>query len=236
MATTIRVDSFESYFPTRTEAYGQVARDTALHLDLSRVGPLLQQARIKKSLSLDQVADSLFIRKSTLQAIESGYGETLPHAVYVKGYIKLYASYLNISGDLDGDGSSETDETFRVNPPEPSQLEERPEPAKARTMNRIVRKVLLMCSSLILFTVAFAFFPGPPTPSSATGLREVSVGFFDADHAITHVRKVMIPYSDRPWLNPFATAGETRTIILDLPDTDPMTHNNPPTESTRNEG
>jgi hypothetical protein len=42
----------------------------------------------------------LFVKKSTLGAIESGCWDTLPHPLYVKGYVKSYASYLGISRSL----------------------------------------------------------------------------------------------------------------------------------------
>ncbi|OPY67750.1 MAG: hypothetical protein A4E57_02143 [Syntrophorhabdaceae bacterium PtaU1.Bin034] len=65
-------------------------------IDLSRIGPLLKDARDRKSLSLESASEALFIKKSTLGAIESGYWDLLPHPVYVKGYVKSYASYLGI--------------------------------------------------------------------------------------------------------------------------------------------
>ncbi|MGD0231461.1 MAG: RodZ domain-containing protein [Syntrophorhabdales bacterium] len=64
--------------------------------DLDKVGQLLKTAREEKGLTLEDVSGTLFIRKSTIGAIESGDWQNLPHIVYVRGYIVQYASFLNI--------------------------------------------------------------------------------------------------------------------------------------------
>jgi hypothetical protein len=63
-------------------------------INLAVIGPLLRAAREKNGTSVAGAAEALFVKKSTLVAIESGHWETLPHPVYVKGYVKSYASYL----------------------------------------------------------------------------------------------------------------------------------------------
>jgi cytoskeletal protein RodZ len=47
-------------------------------------------------LTLEDVGHALFIRKSTIEAIESGDWQHLPHVIYVKGYVTQYASLLNV--------------------------------------------------------------------------------------------------------------------------------------------
>jgi cytoskeleton protein RodZ len=64
--------------------------------DLCKIGQLLRDAREEKGLTLDEVSDALFIRKRVTGAIESGDWESLPHPVYVKGYVNQYAALLNI--------------------------------------------------------------------------------------------------------------------------------------------
>jgi hypothetical protein len=65
-------------------------------INLAVIGPLLRAAREKNSTSVAGAAEALFVKKSTLTAIESGQWETLPHPLYVKGYVKSYASYLGV--------------------------------------------------------------------------------------------------------------------------------------------
>ena len=69
--------------------------------DLCRIGQLLKTAREEKGLTLDEVSEALFIRKRVMAAIEAGDWETLPHPVYVRGYVTQYASYLKIQDALE---------------------------------------------------------------------------------------------------------------------------------------
>ncbi len=64
--------------------------------DLCKIGQLLKSAREEKGLTYDEVATALFIRKRVIGAIEAGDWETLPHPVYVRGYVAQYASFLKI--------------------------------------------------------------------------------------------------------------------------------------------
>jgi hypothetical protein len=64
--------------------------------DLERVGQLLKAEREKKGLTFGEIADALFIRKQVLRALESGDWDALPPVVYVRGYVTLYASFLDI--------------------------------------------------------------------------------------------------------------------------------------------
>jgi cytoskeleton protein RodZ len=74
---------------------------TGESFDLRRIGEVLRETRESKGLSLGDVSDPLFLTKSTLGAIESGHWEVLPHPVYVKGYIKSYAGYLDVSQQIE---------------------------------------------------------------------------------------------------------------------------------------
>lgn len=59
------------------------------------VGELLQQERAKHKLSLDELAKKSRIRLEYLQALENNQFDQLPAAVFVKGYLKTYASLLD---------------------------------------------------------------------------------------------------------------------------------------------
>jgi transcriptional regulator with XRE-family HTH domain len=64
--------------------------------DLTRIGLTLRKRREEKGLTLEETAAALCISKRTVGAIESGDWESLPHTVYVKGYVTDYASFLDI--------------------------------------------------------------------------------------------------------------------------------------------
>ncbi len=68
---------------------------------MSRIelGLYLREARESKGLQLDDVAATTRISKNYLIAIEAGDFEKLPNAAYVKGFLRLYASFVGLSGD-----------------------------------------------------------------------------------------------------------------------------------------
>lgn len=56
----------------------------------------LKEARIKASITIEQVSKDLNIRKHYIVAIEEGNFDIIPGAAYTKGYIQLYAKYLGL--------------------------------------------------------------------------------------------------------------------------------------------
>lgn len=56
----------------------------------------LKKARIAAGYSIEDIAKRLNIRKQYLEGIENGDFESLPSAVYIKGYLKLYAKHLKV--------------------------------------------------------------------------------------------------------------------------------------------
>jgi len=64
--------------------------------DLRKIGNLLKSAREERGLTHDEVTGVLMIRRQVLDAIEAGEWDGLPSAVYVKGYVMQYASFLDI--------------------------------------------------------------------------------------------------------------------------------------------
>ena len=62
-----------------------------------KAGQKLHDARISKSLSLDEIAAATKIRPGFLTAIERGEYDKLPSPAYAKGFVSNYASYLGLS-------------------------------------------------------------------------------------------------------------------------------------------
>jgi cytoskeleton protein RodZ len=78
--------------------------DTALRLDSSqppaaRLGAELREARGKLGWDLAQLAGSLRIRQSYLEAIESGRISDLPGTTYALGFVRAYATALGLPGE-----------------------------------------------------------------------------------------------------------------------------------------
>ncbi len=62
-----------------------------------RVGQKLQDTRINKSLTLEEIAKATKIRPSFLVSIENGEYDKLPSPAYAAGFVRNYASFLGLS-------------------------------------------------------------------------------------------------------------------------------------------
>jgi cytoskeleton protein RodZ len=83
-----------------------------------KIGPVLEQARKERGLTLDDVEQATKIRKRYLAGLEREDYGVLPDAVYAQGFLKTYANYLG----LDGEDLSR-------------QLKDRRKPRRERTLN-----------------------------------------------------------------------------------------------------
>ena len=63
------------------------------------VGEYLRSVRESRGLRLEEASLVTKVGKNYLVAIEEGQFEKLPNAAYIKGFLRLYAGYLSLSGD-----------------------------------------------------------------------------------------------------------------------------------------
>ena len=63
------------------------------------VGERLKNVRLNKKSSLDQIAGEIGVRPDYLEALEEGRYDDLPADVYVKGFLKAYADYLDVPSE-----------------------------------------------------------------------------------------------------------------------------------------
>src|SRR5918998_710368 len=64
-----------------------------------KIGPVLEQARKERGLTLDDVEQATKIRKRYLAGLEREDYGVLPDAVYAQGFLKTYANYLGLDGE-----------------------------------------------------------------------------------------------------------------------------------------
>jgi cytoskeleton protein RodZ len=65
-------------------------------LDTLGIGPSLREARIHRGIGLDRVQADTRIRVRYLEAIEDDRWDELPADAYAKGFLRTYASYLEL--------------------------------------------------------------------------------------------------------------------------------------------
>ena len=63
------------------------------------LGAYLRGVRESRGLTLDEASRVTRIGRNYLVAIEEGNFEKLPNAAYIKGFLRLYAGFLSLSGD-----------------------------------------------------------------------------------------------------------------------------------------
>src|SRR5437764_15463202 len=64
------------------------------------IGGSLRAARLKRELTPTDVQKAIRIRDRYLQALEEERWELLPGDAYVKGFLRTYADYLGLDGNL----------------------------------------------------------------------------------------------------------------------------------------
>jgi hypothetical protein len=138
------------------------------------IGNSLREARYRQQLELSEVEQATKIRSRYLQALEEESFEALPAQTYVKGFLRTYADYLGLDGQLYVD---EYNSRFGVGEDTPR------EPVVARRTSavhqrhrRLERRGVLLALAGIgvlcaLFIAAFKFSGGssnPPIPNLGT--------------------------------------------------------------------
>ncbi|MCL4520650.1 MAG: helix-turn-helix domain-containing protein [Firmicutes bacterium] len=65
----------------------------------NEIGQRLYEERIRRRLSVDEVADSLKMRREYVLALEQGQWDTLPGEVYAQGFCRSYARLLDLNAE-----------------------------------------------------------------------------------------------------------------------------------------
>jgi hypothetical protein len=148
------------------------------------IGHSLREARVRQNLDYPQVELATKIRAKYIRALEEEQFEVLPPGTYIKGFMRSYAEFLGLDGQLyvDEYNSRHVVENFDDMP------QRRPRVHQNRSIERKV--VLLALAGIAAVTalviVAWKFGGGDPSSStppavkaphkSATGLRFVGLG------------------------------------------------------------
>ena len=205
-----------------------------MSLDLQAIGKSLKDRREQKGLTIVSVSDSLCLRKSLVQAIESGDWNSLPHEVYVRGYLKEYLHLLEMPQDI-----LRADEICEEKPVMPG------EPAKSQ---KIIQKRHLPRQAIVvplIFILIISFFvlnqiykersiarstsnqiskPEDVTTKqasvnvrqpSATNIPQVSSEQTQQQPlSVSDIKKLMITCSERTWVSVVIDGNEKKEFML----------------------
>ena len=133
------------------------------------IGNSLREARLRQGLDLARVEDDTKVRAKYLQALEDERFDVLPAETYVKGFLRTYAEYLGLDGQLYVDEFNSrfaaAEEPIAASPPA------RRTRSRSSESSFVVVALAGIVAVTVLFVVAFAFKDeepaAPPRDSSA---------------------------------------------------------------------
>lgn len=138
------------------------------------IGNSLREARLRQGYELPRVEADIKIRAKYLRALEEERFEVLPGETYVKGFLRTYAEYLGLDGQLyvDEFNSRFTREEEPHAPPQPPR---RSSGSRAVESNFVIVALAGIIAVTILVVVAWKF--GSTGPETSTGIPPAAVNF-----------------------------------------------------------
>jgi cytoskeletal protein RodZ len=142
------------------------------------IGPALREARERRGLAFGDVEAATAIRTRYIRALEDEQFHVLPGATYTKGFLRAYAEYLGLDGQLfiDEFNSRHHDARPAQDQPIASRPRSRPHQRRQRRESSLVMIVLaaiVAVSALVLLATTFpnaptARYPDTTTPGGST--------------------------------------------------------------------
>jgi cytoskeleton protein RodZ len=133
------------------------------------IGTSLREARVRQSLDFPEAEQAIKIRGKYLRALEDEQFDILPAQTYVKGFLRSYAEYLGLDGQLYVD---EYNSRFVVGEDEIPSGPRRSRPTPARSVRVQSRALLLTLLGIAMATalVIVAWTRGEPARQPIAGL------------------------------------------------------------------
>ncbi len=184
-------------------------------LDLAAIGQTLRKERENKSLTVEQVSESLCLRKSTVTAIESGDWAPLPSEVYVRGYVTEYAKYLR-AYDLVAPYLAKEKESPTITSPEPENIRIRPKVRQRRERPRLKKGVLGASLAVVAVITLLLYFNGQREVPLPPQYENVSRNSSESQPNLpgAEIKKLMIACHERTWIRILIDGTEKKEVML----------------------
>src|SRR5437868_9700412 len=133
------------------------------------IGSSLREARLRQGLDFPEIEQATKIRAKYLRALEDEQFDVLPAQTYVKGFLRSYAEYLGLDGQLYVD---EYNSRFVVGEEESPARPRRsapPQPRGVHVQSRVVLLTLLGIASVTALVIV-AWTRGEPQKKEPVGL------------------------------------------------------------------
>jgi helix-turn-helix protein len=166
------------------------------------IGNSLREARLRQQLDFPEIELATKIRAKYLRALEDEQFEILPAQTYVKGFLRSYAEYLGLDGQLYVD---EFNSRFVVGEEDAPPRPRRSAPQQSRGVQVQSRVVLLTILGIAAVTalVIVAWTRGEPQKKEPVGLASTPAQTPAAaatKHSATPVRLIVTARRGNCWL------------------------------------
>ncbi|MBP6941996.1 MAG: helix-turn-helix domain-containing protein [Syntrophorhabdaceae bacterium] len=186
--------------------------------DLEKIGRFLKARREEKGFTITQISSVLCVRKSLIEAMEQGNWAMLPHHVYVRGYVKEYANFLNVFSEIADDFVEEE----KAAPPE-IPVQQMVEPPRKKIPRKVfVYSVIffVLLGYLIVNRVQRDQQPYAPTVEATSHIS--STGVFSPGPAdnmpsssnVPDKKMLMISCHERTWISVIIDGTEKKEFML----------------------
>src|SRR6478672_1080426 len=141
------------------------------------IGPALREARERRGLAFGDVEADTAIRTRYIRALEEEQFHVLPGPTYTKGFLRAYAEYLGLDGQLFVDEFNSRHHDPRREGDRPIYPNPRSRPQQRRRQRRESNVVMIVLAAIVavsaLIFLALRFPPNQPqappvTPSTPT--------------------------------------------------------------------
>ena len=178
------------------------------------IGTSLREARLRLQLDFPEAEQTTKIRAKYLRALEDEQFDVLPAQTYVKGFLRSYAEYLGLDGQLYVD---EYNSRFVVGEEESPARPRRSAAPPSRNVHILSRVVLLTLLGIALMTalVIVAWTRGEPQNKAPVGLGVTPVQTTPTQKATTPapVRLIVKAKQGNCWLEVHSGSATGRILF-----------------------
>lgn len=136
------------------------------------LGEQLRRARSAKGVSLEEAAAATRVHVSSLKALEENNPEALPAPTFTRGFVRIYAAYLDLDPDealrrhIEEQGLPATTTTEKINIRDILATETLAEAPRTLTGNRVFLLLLLMVAGFIAYWSYTSYLRPTATPNT----------------------------------------------------------------------
>jgi cytoskeleton protein RodZ len=186
-------------------------------INLEKIGRFLKEKREARGLTVVDVSNSLCLRKSLIDAIESGNRKLLPHEVYLRGYLKEYAHLLNVYNEITDDLTHKEETIAPI---------EMPIKQKSESKHKQIPKRVFVYPLAFVLLVGFFILSQIHKETTQiqyaerTSKKIVDNTSSDTQKAIeaSDVKKLMITCQERTWVSVVIDDTEKKEFMLNPQD------------------